>query len=68
MALMLTPPTWTFWPLLIAILTNYFSPPEKPDCHYDPVEGLVFTPETIPDPVKRAKVIEEQLGMGKLPL
>ncbi|KAG8904421.1 hypothetical protein FRB99_001800 [Tulasnella sp. 403] len=41
---------------------------DGPSCDYDPVEGLVFTPETIVDPLVRAKAIQEQIAQlsGKL--
>ncbi|KAG8933180.1 hypothetical protein FRC03_002100 [Tulasnella sp. 419] len=42
--------------------------PESPSCSYDPVEGLVFTPENIVDPSARIKAIQEQIAQlqGKL--
>ncbi|KAG9042351.1 hypothetical protein FS837_010970 [Tulasnella sp. UAMH 9824] len=39
-----------------------------PSCDYDPVEGLIFTPEIISDPAARVKAIQDQLAQlhGKL--
>ncbi|KAG8988674.1 hypothetical protein FRB93_004009 [Tulasnella sp. JGI-2019a] len=42
--------------------------PEAPECHYDPVEGLVFAPETISDPVARSKAIQDHLAQLQLKL
>ncbi|KIO31481.1 hypothetical protein M407DRAFT_219867 [Tulasnella calospora MUT 4182] len=33
-----------------------------PSCDYDPVEGLIFTPEIISDPAARVKAIQDQLA------
>ncbi|KAG8945933.1 hypothetical protein FRC04_012185 [Tulasnella sp. 424] len=44
------------------------SPWQDEACDYDPVEGLIFTPEVISDPAIRIKAIQDQLAQlhGKL--
>ncbi|KAG8875690.1 hypothetical protein FRB98_007664 [Tulasnella sp. 332] len=46
----------------------YVRIPEAPECHYDPVEGLVFVPESISDPIARSKAIQEQLAQLQMKL
>jgi hypothetical protein len=42
------------------------SHPTEPQCSYDPVEGLTLAPDT--DPLEKIKELEDQIGMGYLPL